>query len=131
MDVCRIKLVATDVDGVLTSGGIFYSGVANQGKFFSVRDGFAFKLLKLAGLRSVIISGKKTGILKNRFSDVPVDSIYENVDNKMAVMRKICEKECLAMEEVCYIGDDILDIDVLRNVGFSVAPRDADEEVKN
>ncbi|HOK79911.1 MAG TPA: HAD hydrolase family protein [bacterium] len=130
MDFSRIKLVATDVDGVLTNGRIFYGDVGKQGKFFSVRDGFAFKLLKLAGLRSVIITGKKTGIVKSRFSDVQVDSIYENIDDKMAVIKKICRKECMTMEEICYIGDDILDMDVLKSVGFSVAPRDADEEVK-
>ncbi|MGB9642150.1 MAG: KdsC family phosphatase [Candidatus Ratteibacteria bacterium] len=131
MDFSRIKIVATDVDGVLTDSRIFYGDAGKRGKFFSVRDGFAFKLLKLAGIKSVIISGKKTGIVKTRFSDVQVDSIYENVNDKMAVIKKICRKECVTMEEICYIGDDILDIEVLKSVGFSVAPRDADEEIKS
>lgn len=130
MNFSDIVLVATDVDGVLTDGKIFY-GNGCCGKFFSVKDGFAFQLLKAAGLKSAIISGKKTWIIRKRLSDLSVDLLFENVKNKMNVIEQICEKEKISMKNICYIGDDILDIPVLKSVGFSAAPQDAVEEVKS
>ncbi|MCM8788893.1 MAG: HAD hydrolase family protein [Candidatus Omnitrophica bacterium] len=131
MDISGILLVATDVDGVLTDGKIFFDINGKQGKFFSIKDGVAFRMLKIAGLKSAIISGKTTGIVKERFSGMDVDLIFESVDNKLAVMEMICKQESISMENVCYMGDDAGDIPVLKKVGFSVAPSDAVEEVKN
>ncbi len=130
MNFSDIIIVATDADGVLTDGKLFLDKNGNQGKSFSIKDGFAFKLLKLAGLKSVIISGKKTGIIQERFSEIGVDFIFENVENKLSVMERLCIQEGVMMKNVCYLGDDVPDIPVLKKVGFSVAPCDAVEEVK-
>jgi len=130
MEIGKIKLVATDVDGVLTDGKIFYDVSDKFGKAFSVRDGFAFRLLKNAGLKSMIISGKTLGMMKKRFFDVSVDFIFDDIDDKLTHVESFCKKHQFAMEEICYIGDDILDIPLLKRVGFSVAPSDASEDVK-
>jgi len=131
MDIKKIKLVATDVDGVLTDGKIFYGTDGKQGKGFSVKDGMAFKMLRAAGLKSAIISGKKTGILKKRISDIDVDFVFENVEDKIKVLMHLCKRYKIKMDQVCYVGDDILDIPVLKSAGFSVAPCDACEDVRN
>ncbi|MCM8824567.1 MAG: HAD hydrolase family protein [Candidatus Omnitrophica bacterium] len=131
MNISNIVLVATDVDGVLTDGRIFYDTDGSQGKSFSIRDGIAFRMLKIAGLKSAIISGKTISLLRERFSGIDVDLMFENVENKLIVMEEICRQESISMENVCYIGDDVGDISVLKRVGFSVAPSDAVEEVKN
>ncbi len=131
MNISKIKIVATDVDGVLTDGKIFYSIDKKSGKTFSTKDGLAFRILRLAGLKSMIISGKKTGIIENRFSDIEVDVIFEGIEDKLAVMQDFCKKEGLLMENVCYIGDDLTDIPLLKSAGFSVAPVDAVSEVRS
>ncbi|MCM8821671.1 MAG: HAD hydrolase family protein [Candidatus Omnitrophica bacterium] len=131
MNIYDIRLIATDVDGVLTDGKIFYDADGRQGKLFSIKDGIAFRMLKIAGLKSAIISGKTAGIVRERLSGIDVDLIFENVENKLAVMEMICGQESVSIENVCYIGDDAGDIPVLKKVGFSVAPCDAVEDVKN
>lgn len=131
MNVSKVKVVATDVDGVLTDGRIFFDESSQQRKIFSVRDGLAFRLLKIAGMKSVIISGKKIGFARERFTDLGVDLIFEGVEDKLSVMKQICLENGFLMEEICFIGDDILDIPLLKEVGFSVAPSDAIEEVRN
>ncbi|MCX7705579.1 MAG: HAD hydrolase family protein [bacterium] len=131
MDISRIKIVGTDVDGVLTDGKVFFDYNGQQNKFFSIRDGLAFRLLKISGMKSFIISGKRMGFAKKRFIDFGVDFIFEGVEDKLSVMKNLCMKNRFLMEEVCFIGDDILDIPLLKEVGFSVAPSDAVEEVKD
>lgn len=131
MNISKIRIVATDVDGVLTDGRISYDTGEKQNKLFSVKDGLAFRLLKKSGLKSVIISGKRIGEARKRFYDVGVDFIFEEVENKLYLMKQLCQDNGILMEEVCFIGDDILDIPLLKEAGFSVAPSDAVKEVKD
>lgn len=126
----KIKLFICDVDGVLTDSKIFYGLDGSSGKFFNVRDGLAFKLLKYAGIKSMILSGKKSGILKGRLKEIEVDFIFDDVKDKIKVLKEFCEKEKYKFEDICYIGDDLNDLSVLKSVGLSVAPADAVSEVK-
>ncbi|MCM8758543.1 MAG: HAD hydrolase family protein [Candidatus Omnitrophica bacterium] len=130
-DILKIKLVATDVDGVLTNGRIYHDFSGQQIKIFSIKDGLAFRMLKIIGMKSAIVSGKKVGFAKARFIDFGVDFIFEDVEDKLSVIKKICVESGCLMDEVFFIGDDILDIPLLKEVGFSAAPLDAVEEVKN
>ena len=130
MDINEIRLIATDADGVLTNGKIIYDAAGRQTKPFSVKDGMAFNLLRISGLKSVIISGKTTGILTKRMADINVDYVFENVKDKIKILNCFCKRHNIKISQVCYMGDDITDIPVLRQVGFSVAPRDACEDVK-
>ncbi|MCL5674340.1 MAG: HAD-IIIA family hydrolase [Candidatus Omnitrophica bacterium] len=126
----RIKIFICDVDGVLTDSKILYGINGFSGKFFNVRDGFAFKLLKYAGIKSMILSGKKSGILKNRLKEIEVDVVIDEVKDKLKVLKEFCKKEGYRFEDICYMGDDLNDMSVLKNVGLAVAPADAVAEVK-
>ncbi len=126
----RIKIFACDVDGVLTDSKILYGMDGSSGKFFNVRDGIAFKFLKYIGIKSMILSGKKSGILKNRLKEIEVDVLIDGIKDKLGILNKFCEKEGYDFEEICYIGDDLNDISVLKKVGLAVAPCDAVDEVK-
>ena len=126
----KVNLFICDVDGVLTDSKIFYGEKDYSGKFFNVRDGLAFKLLKSAGIKSMILSGKKSGILKNRLKEIEVDIVFDNIKDKLKILKEFCDKQKYKFENICYIGDDLNDIPVLKNVGLPVAPSDAVDEVK-
>jgi len=125
----KIKVVATDIDGVLTNGSVFYL----KGRIyraFNIKDGTAFKLLSMAGIKTVVISAKKSEETKERFSELKVDYYIEGVENKRKAMEKIITSKGIKWSEICYIGDDLQDIPVMTKAGLSVAPFDACKEVK-
>ncbi|MCM8776811.1 MAG: HAD hydrolase family protein [Candidatus Omnitrophica bacterium] len=127
----KIKVVATDIDGVLTDGKIFYF----NGKIyrnFNIKDGTAFKLLSIAGIKTVVISAKKSEETKKRFSELKVDCYIEGTENKLSVIERfIIRKKGIKWNEICYIGDDLQDIPVMRKAGLSFAPSNACPEVKD
>jgi 3-deoxy-D-manno-octulosonate 8-phosphate phosphatase (KDO 8-P phosphatase) len=125
-----IRLVALDADGVLTDGKVFYGEQKIEGKFFSVRDGFALGLLRKAGIKSLIISGKKSGALIHRSRHLGVDYFLDGVKDKLSALLFFCRRHGYTLREVCYMGDDIPDIPVLKKAGFSAAPADAVPEVR-
>jgi len=125
----KIKVVATDVDGVLTDGKVFYF----KGKLyrsFNIKDGVAFLLLKLAGIQTVIISAKRSEETKQRFSELMVDCYLEGIKNKLSAMEKFMLNKKVKWDEICYIGDDLQDIPLMKKAGLSAAPYDGCKEVK-
>lgn len=126
----RIELFLTDCDGCLTDGGMYYSESGDELKKFNTKDGFGFSLLKSKGILIGMITGEKVELNFKRAQKLKFDIYEAGIDRKEDVIRNICEKYGVNLENTCYIGDDLNDLDSLRIVGFSCAPSDASEEVK-
>ncbi|MEE9200218.1 MAG: HAD-IIIA family hydrolase [Candidatus Brocadiales bacterium] len=129
MELKDIKLLVVDVDGVLTDGRIFCSDSGEEQKVFHVRDGSGITYWHRAGLKSAIISGRTSRAVEHRARELGISDVYQGAQQKLDVYEKIIEKHGLRDEEVCYVGDDLIDLPVLRRVGFSVAVPDSPEEV--
>lgn len=127
----RIKLVIMDIDGVMTDGRIIYSIYGDELKFFDVQDGFGITLLNRAGIKSVIITAKKSRIVKLRCRDMKVRKAYQGYVDKLVPFNDILRRFGVKPEEVCFVGDDLIDIPVLKRVGFAVAVPNAVDEVKS
>ena len=125
----KIKLLILDVDGVLTDSRIIYDNFGDEIKCFNVYDGFGMTLLHRAGIKSVIITAKKTRIVEKRAKDMYVSKVYSDY-MKLKLYEKAIKKFRVKDEEVCFIGDDFIDLPVLKRVGLSIAPPEAIEEVK-
>jgi 3-deoxy-D-manno-octulosonate 8-phosphate phosphatase (KDO 8-P phosphatase) len=126
----KIKLLILDVDGVLTDGRIVYDNFGNEIKCFNVYDGFGMTLLYRAGIKSVIITAKKTAVVKRRAKDMHITKVYSDY-RKFKIYEKVIKKFKVKDEEVCFIGDDFIDLPVLKRVGLSIAPPEAIDEIKN
>lgn len=126
---CKIKLLILDVDGVMTDGKIYYGNFGDELKTFDVKDGFGIALLKRAGIETVIITAKKSKVARLRAKDLGIRWVYENY-SKLKVFNKVLKKFRITKEEVCFIGDDLIDIPILKNTGLSVTVPQAVQEVK-
>lgn len=126
----KVKLLVIDIDGVMTDGRIIYSIYGDELKFFDVQDGFGISLLKKAGIQSVIITAKKSRIVKLRSRDMRVAKAYQGYLDKLVPFGKILRRFKVKPEEVCFIGDDLIDIPVLKRAGFAVAVPNAVDEAK-
>lgn len=126
----RIRLVATDVDGVLTDGGLYYSDSGEQIKKFNVWDGLGLVLLKRAGLVTAIITMDQTPLVNVRAAKLGISEIHQGVKDKLAVLKGLSLKYGIPLEEIAYVGDDITDLPALGAVGFSAAPANAREPVR-
>lgn len=125
----RVTLLLLDVDGVLTDGGIVYDGDGREIKRFDVRDGHGIKMLQRAGVRVGILSGRTSPVVDVRARDLGIDLVRQGATDKGVVFAEILATEGVAAEEVGFIGDDIIDLPVIRKVAFSAAPADAEESV--
>ncbi len=128
-----IKLFLSDVDGVLTDGGMYYSEAGVESKKFNTRDGMAFQLLREAGIKTGIITSENTQIVENRAKKLKLDYLYQgkHKGGKLAAALEICEKEGITIDEVAYIGDDINCFDLLSAVGMAACPADAAARIKS
>ncbi len=126
----RIRIVLMDVDGVLTDGTLWYLPDGQEMKAFHVRDGAGIRLAQEAGLMTGIISGRPSDVASRRATELDLDEIHLDVADKNLVLDDILARRGLQPEEVCFIGDDIVDLRVLRRVGLAAAPADAHPMVK-
>jgi 3-deoxy-D-manno-octulosonate 8-phosphate phosphatase (KDO 8-P phosphatase) len=126
----RIKLLVLDCDGVLTDGRIILLPGGDETKSFDVRDGHSMVMAKRAGLKMAIISGRESSVVRARAAELGVNHLYEKAWVKVDPYEELLAKEDLTDEEVCYVGDDVVDIPLLRRAGLSVAVADAVDEVK-
>jgi 3-deoxy-D-manno-octulosonate 8-phosphate phosphatase (KDO 8-P phosphatase) len=125
-----IKLLILDVDGVLTDGKIIYNDRGEEIKAFDVKDGHGIKLLMRSGMEIALITGRKSEVVLHRARDLGIEQVYQKVTNKIEVYEKILNDKKLEDENVGFVGDDLVDIPVLKRVGFSAAVLDAVSEVK-
>ena len=121
----RIRLLAMDVDGVLTDGGMYYGENGEELKKFNTRDGQGVALVREAGLKTAILTRESTPIVTRRAAKLRVDDVQMGVLDKLTALRGIAERHRLGLDEVAYIGDDVNDYEVLCHVGLAVAVRDA------
>jgi len=126
----QIKLVLFDVDGVFCSGDISYLDDGRELKTFDVQDGLGITMARLAGLQTGILTGRKSKAIERRAEELKVDILSQGSFNKLGPYLKIKEQFSLEDHEICYIGDDLLDLPILEQVGFSVAVINARDEVK-
>ena len=126
----RIRLLLLDVDGVMTDGRLGYDGAGREFKFFYARDGIGIRLLQGAGLRVGILSGRRAKVVELRAGELGIDLLLQNVRDKARALEEILKKEKLSPDEICYVGDDLVDLPVLTRVGLAVAVADAAPEVK-
>lgn len=128
---CRkIKIVLTDVDSVLTDGGMYYSAKGDVMKKFFVRDGMGVTLLRKNGIPTIIITKEKNMIIRQWAKKMKVKKLYEGVIKKESVLKEIYNIFEISTNNVAYIGDDINDIELLKRVGLSVVPNDGIVEAK-
>lgn len=124
-----IKFIILDVDGTLTDGKLYMDDKDNCLKAFDVKDGFAIvQWIKLGGIVA-IITGKSSEIVRRRKEELGIQELAQGVSNKVVELNKLIEKYGITKEEIAYIGDDINDLGVMKEVGFSACPKDAVSEV--
>ncbi len=126
----KVKLLIMDVDGVLTDGRIVLDENGNELKFFNVRDGHGIVLLHRIGVETAIITGRQSKIVERRAKELSIPYVYQKVFDKLKVYEELKDRLSLKDEEIAYVGDDVVDIPIMRRVGFSVSVADAHEEVK-
>jgi 3-deoxy-D-manno-octulosonate 8-phosphate phosphatase (KDO 8-P phosphatase) len=128
----NIKLFLSDVDGVMTDAGMYYTESGDEFKKFNTHDGMAFQLLREAGIKTGIITTENTKIVERRATKLKVDYLYQGkgFGNKLQAAKEICEKENITLQEVAYIGDDINCIELLQSVGVAACPNNAVKSVK-
>ena len=126
----RIRLLLLDVDGVLTDGRLAFDGAGQELKFFHIRDGQGIRLLQQAGIHAGILTGRKSKAVSYRASDLGIRLVFQKVRDKGRVLETILKKESLQAEQVCYVGDDLVDLPILARVGLAIAVSDAVPEVK-
>jgi len=126
----EIKLLLLDVDGVLTDGRIVYDSSGRDMKFFDVHDGMGVYLLYKAGIKTILITAKGSRAIRPRALDMKVEAVFENISPKTAVLEKILKKYALKAAEICFVGDDLVDICLMKRVGFPVAVFNACPEIK-
>jgi 3-deoxy-D-manno-octulosonate 8-phosphate phosphatase (KDO 8-P phosphatase) len=125
----NIKLLILDVDGVMTDGRIIFDSNGVESKFFNVKDGHGIKMAQRAGIEFAIISGRHSQVVANRAAELGIVHVYQKATDKLTPYLDILEKTGLDDAQVAFMGDDVIDIPVLRRVGFAAAPADAVEEV--
>jgi 3-deoxy-D-manno-octulosonate 8-phosphate phosphatase (KDO 8-P phosphatase) len=127
--ILKIKLLILDVDGVLTDGRIIMNDAGQETKHFDVKDGHGIKILMRCSIDVVLLTGRKSQVVERRAADLGILEIHQGIWNKGEALDNILRARNIPAEEVAYIGDDIVDIPVMKRVGFGVAVADACSEV--
>jgi len=125
-----INLLVLDVDGVLTDGRIVYDSRGADTKEFDTHDGQGVRYWLRAGHEAAILSGKSSRTIRRRAADLGIKAVYEEATDKLPVFEKILKRFRRTADEVCYVGDDLVDLPVLARAGFAVAPAGAVDEVR-
>lgn len=128
--LAKVKFLLLDVDGVLTDGRIIYDSQGNDSKFYDVHDGLGVYLLGRMGVKTVLITAKGSLSIRPRARDMRVEAVYEDILPKSKVYEKVRRKYRLRDEEICFVGDDLVDLCVLKKAGVPVATRNAVPEIR-
>ena len=131
----RVKVILFDVDGVLTDGGItvqpdLATGKAVEVKTFSAHDGMGIAVAHVAGLKVGWVTKRESQAVRIRAKDLGIDHVYQGQHYKVEALQAIVQAEGCSLDEIAYVGDDIIDLPVMRKVGFAVAVANARPEVK-
>jgi 3-deoxy-D-manno-octulosonate 8-phosphate phosphatase (KDO 8-P phosphatase) len=126
----KIKLLILDVDGVMTDGRIILDESGNELKFFHVRDGHGIKMLNKVGIKVALITGRKSRVVSRRAKELGITEVHQGIFKKSDVYEALLQKYACRDEETAFMGDDIVDVEILKRAGLSAVPADADEGVK-
>lgn len=124
-----VRVMLFDVDGVMTDGGLHYTESGEEIKVFNTLDGLGIKLLRETGVRLGIITGRTSRIVEHRARHLGIDFVHQGAHDKLEVFHKVLEQAGVSAEECGYMGDDVIDLPVLRRVGFAVSVPEAPELV--
>ena len=127
--LAKIKLLLLDVDGIMTDGRIIYDNQGNEQKAFDVKDGHGLKLIQRAGIKVGIITGRQSEVVSRRAAELGIDILYQKALTKLDPYREILTAEALSDKQVAYMGEDVVDLPILRRVGFSATVADAVPDV--
>lgn len=127
----KIRLLALDVDGVLTDGKLYFDSAGNELKAFNTRDGMGMKALQKYGIRLAIITGRASPMVTQRAEALGIDFVYQDSENKLLAYMDLLKKSGVEEDQVCFAGDDWIDLPVLLRVGLAVTVPGADDEVRN
>ena len=124
-----IRLIAFDVDGVMTDGGIIFIGDGEEARRFDVRDGMGIVMARNAGLETAIISSRSSATVRRRAAELRMNAVYEGHERKSEALDLLLKERALRPEAVAYMGDDLPDLPVMERVGLPIAVADARPEV--
>lgn len=128
--VASIRAIISDVDGVMTDGRITYDSAGNETKQFHARDGLAIKLWMKSGFRFGILTARNSPIVQRRADELGIECVMQGFEQKWSAAEGAMADWKVTPEQVCYIGDDLPDLAVMRRIGLSVAPADAAADVR-
>lgn len=129
-EIPEIKMFLTDCDGCLTDGGMYYSEHGDELKKFNTRDGMGFALLREHGILTGIITSESVDLNRRRAEKLKLDILEAGCKDKLSAVKQICDERGIDIKNVCYIGDDINDVEAIKAVGYGCCPADAMTEVK-
>lgn len=119
------KLILTDIDGVWTDGGMYYDQTGNEWKKFNTSDSAGVIFAHRLNIPIGIITGESTKIVERRAKKLGIDFLYQGISNKLEVAQGLCDKMNISLADVAYIGDDLVDVSLLKNVGIAGVPSSA------
>ncbi|MCL2344286.1 MAG: HAD hydrolase family protein [Desulfobulbus sp.] len=126
----RIRLVAFDIDGVMTDGGLHYTDDGGELKTFNVQDGLGLKLMQRAGFALAIVTGRDSGVVAARAADLGIAHVFQGVADKAATVAALLDRLGLAWEACAFMGDDLIDLPAMTRCGLAIAPANARPIVK-
>jgi 3-deoxy-D-manno-octulosonate 8-phosphate phosphatase (KDO 8-P phosphatase) len=125
-----IRLLLLDVDGVMTDGQVVFADSGEELKAFDVKDGHGIKMLMRSEVGVALLTGRDSSVVVHRAGDLGIEMVYQGAKDKLPVFERILREKGLKGEEVCYVGDDLVDMPVMRRSGLSISVADASEELK-
>jgi len=126
----NIRMLVLDVDGVLTDGKLYFDHAGNELKAFNTRDGMGMKALQRAGIDVAVITGRKSGAVEHRMAQLGIQHVYQGREDKLEAFLELLEVTGLDAGQVCFAGDDWIDLPVLLRAGLAVSVADAEDHVK-
>ncbi len=126
----QIRLILTDVDGVMTDGRVIFDNQGTEAKEFHIRDGLGIRLWQQSGGQFGIVTGRSSQIVKLRAAELDIEIVRQGVGDKLGVVKSIADELNLDLTQICYLGDDLPDWPVIKSVGLGVAVADAAEELR-
>ncbi len=127
----RLSLLLFDVDGVMTDGGLVFAPNGKELKIFNSKDGFGIKLLQLGGVRAGIVTGRTSEALLHRCRNLKIDLIYDGIEIKVDILPQILDRTGMEPDAIGFMGDDLLDLGLMRELGAKFAPADAHPMVRS
>jgi len=129
-NAASVRLLALDVDGVLTDGRIYYTNQGDEIKAFNIKDGLGIKLLQDSGVKGAIIAGRTSDIVARRASELGIEDIIQGREDKRDALVELCRRHDLALEDCAYMGDDLPDLGAVRACGLGMTVSDGAEQLR-